>query len=216
MRIPAFPGGFLLATAWLLSFALSAVGEEPRAVDLGPPADFSGWLAVPATNAAGQPIWSVRPGGIVRCLGTPKGYLRTLASFRDYRLHVEWRWVGKPGNSGVFVNGYGPDKATWPHCYEAQLLHGNAGELRANGGAKFHADSTPKDKSLPKWHPSNERPAGEWNSYDILCRGDTIELTVNGLLQNRLEHAASTSGWIALQSEGGVVEFRHLTLTRLD
>lgn len=168
---------------------------------------------MPAATTDGSPIW-FSTGKVVLCVGSPKGYLRTNRTYADFRLHVEWRWVGKPGNSGVFVRGSGADHV-WPHCYEAQLQAGNAGELRANGGAKFHADSTPKDKSMRRLEPSSEKPAGEWNSYDILCRGGVVSLTVNGVLQNRLTGAFERSGWIALQSEGGVIEFRRMILAPL-
>jgi hypothetical protein len=175
--------------------------------------DLSGWTAVPAAAPDGSPIWTV-DGGLIRCAGRPKGYLRTNTAYANFRLRVQWRWAGKPGNSGVFVRGHGPD-AVWPHCYEAQLAHGNAGELRANGGAKLHPDSDPKDRVQKRLEASSEKPAGEWNQYEIVCQGPTIDLYVNGVHQNHLENAATASGWIALQSEGGVIEFRDLTLEPL-
>ena len=57
---------------------------------------------------------------------------------------------------------------------------------------------------------SSEKPAGEWNEYDILCKGDTIVCHVNGILQNEGTAATITSGWICLQSEGSPIEFRNI------
>jgi hypothetical protein len=61
-----------------------------------------------------------------------------------------------------------------------------------------------------KMHPSNEKPLGQWNSYDIICDGKIITLFVNGLLQNKGSDVEPSSGQIALQSEGSPIEFRNI------
>jgi hypothetical protein len=204
----------LAALAFLCAFATGRADIETPAIRPFNGRDLAGWVAFPAAAADGSPIWTVRDG-MIRCAGAPKGYLRTSAVYSNYLLQVDWRWVGKPGNSGVFVHGSGPDKV-WPHCYEAQLAAGNAGEIRSNGGSKFHADSKPTERSLPKRYATNERPAGEWNRCLIRCHGGDVTVIVNGVVQNELHQADSIAGWIALQSEGGVVEFRGLVLAPLD
>jgi len=71
--------------------------------------------------------------------------------------------------------------------------------------------STPDDKPIvPKEHVSNENPSGEWNSCDIICIGDAIELRVNGLLQNTATNCSITKGGIGLQAEGSKIQFRNL------
>ena len=62
---------------------------------------------------------------------------------------------------------------------------------------------------------SNEKPPGEWNSYDIVCDGDSIQLTINGLLQNKGTGANPSSGAICLQSEGSPIQFRNIYLKPL-
>ena len=49
----------------------------------------------------------------------------------------------------------------------------------------------------------------------VLCRGDTIEIAVNGVHRNRIEKLSSTSGGIGLQLEGTPVEFRNIWLEPL-
>ena len=210
-------GASLLLTAVALApppdaCAGKAISGPRKPIELFNGKDLSGWTVVgdPGKDATGT--WSVKDGVIV-CAGKPRGYLRTDAVYKNYRLRLQWRWTDKPANSGVFLHGSTADKI-WPHCYEAQLQAGNAGELRVNGGSQFHKDSKPEERSMPKLAESNERPAGEWNDYDIVCRGGTVTLAVNGLRQNVLEHATLTSGWIGLQSEGGAIEFRALTLEK--
>jgi hypothetical protein len=131
--------------------------------------NLAGWTAVAKGTNTTDIWWATN--GVIRCAGKPLGYLRTLQTYRDYQLHVEWRWPAKPGNSGVFVQLHPPDDV-WPCCYEAQLLSGSAGELRLNGGATL-AIMPPNGKSLPRRLPSSEQPPGEWNNYDIICVGRT-------------------------------------------
>ena len=86
---------------------------------------FAGWTFVSKnTNAPAEAIWSVT-NGMIRCLGKPYGYARTVQTYEDYRLHAEWRYPVAAGNSGVFLHINPPDKV-WPYCFEAQLLTGDA------------------------------------------------------------------------------------------
>jgi hypothetical protein len=43
-----------------------------------------------------------------------------------------------------------------------------------------------------------------------------VEVTVNGVLQNRVSQAAPNSGRIGFQLEGAAYELRHVVLTPLD
>ena len=56
----------------------------------------------------------------------------------------------------------------------------------------------------------NEKAVGEWNIYEIVCRGDTIKNYVNGRLMNEVEGCSASSGAIAMQSEGGEWELRKI------
>jgi hypothetical protein len=205
--------GAALACAAVLAREAAAARRPQAPVELFNGKDLAGWTAVADPDKDAGATWSVRDGVIVSS-GRPRGYLRTIATYKDYRLRLQWRWPERPGNSGVFVHGTGEDKV-WPHCYEAQLQAGNAGELRANGGARFLKKSRPEDRSRPREADSSERAPGEWNDYEIVCRGGAVTLFVNGVRQNALERAVLRSGWIALQSEGAPVEFRAITLERL-
>jgi hypothetical protein len=197
--------------AWM--FLLAAASAPAVGADLWNGRDLDGWTAVTDPDKDASGTWSVR-GGVIASTGKPRGYLRTRGSYESYRLRLQWRWPEAPGNSGVFVHGSTDDKV-WPHCYEAQLQAGNAGEIRANGGAKFRPDSLPSDRSIARGPASSERPAGEWNDYEIVARGDELTLLVNGVRQNALRGAALRSGWIGLQAEGAPIEFRAISLEPL-
>lgn len=66
--------------------------------------------------------------------------------------------------------------------------------------------------TIPQKGPSNEKPVGEWNTNLIVCRGGKIDLSVNGKLMNKITGGSLTSGNIGIQSEGGEIELRKLTL----
>lgn len=214
----AWRRGILGLMAFFLAVALRARAGDAivvtHRIDLFDGKNFSGWTFVSKnTNAPTASIWTVT-NGVIFCQGKPNGYARTLQTYRNYRLHVEWRFPSGPGNSGVFLHIQPPDKV-WPLCLEAQLLTGNAGEVRANGGAKMNGLTAKHPKSVPRRVSGTEKPVGEWNSYDIVCRGDTVTVRVNGVLQNKITGASVSSGAIGLQAEGKPVEFRNLYLEPL-
>lgn len=165
-----------------------------------------------------EKVWSVQDG-VIRCAGKPAGYIRTCEHYANYKLHVEWRWVDKPTNSGVLLHRAGIDRV-WPKCIEAQLMHRSAGDFWLLSGSTLTVGGKrvgPKGfANIKKKHPSNEKPAGEWNTYDIVCDGGTVRLTVNGLLQNEGTDADPAGGPICLQSEGSAIEFRNVYLEPLD
>jgi len=175
--------------------------------------DLSGWAFVlrdkgvdPAT------VWSVSDG-VIHCTGEPYGYMRTEADYADYQLHVEWRWPGEAGNSGVFLHMSEPD-TVWPRSIECQLMSGRAGDFVAFQDVRFK--ELVKGRELSKKAESSEKPLGQWNSYDITCRGNTIRVLVNGVLQNEATETTVSSGKICLQSEGKPIEFRNIYIEPLE
>ena len=60
-----------------------------------------------------------------------------------------------------------------------------------------------------------EKPVGEWNEADITCKGGKITVYINGELQNEAT-SDYKNGYIALQSEGGPIEFRNIYLTSVE
>lgn len=176
--------------------------------------DLNNWvfkLKDPSIDPA--TVFTIR-NGLIHISGNPFGYMRTKDIYSDYKLHVEWRWPTEATNSGVFVHAQQPD-SIWLKCVECQLQAGNAGDFICMNGA----DMTERtDKSKPfvkKLAASSEKPTGEWNTMEVICEGNTIKVTVNGILQNKGTNVSVTKGSICLQSEGKDVEFRNVYLIRL-
>jgi hypothetical protein len=185
--------------------------------------DLSNWEKVVFEEADADAVFQVEDG-IIKVSGVPNGCILTMDSYSNYKLHVEWRWASVPSNSGVLLHVQEKNLAEWPFCIEAQLKSGSAGDIVmiGHGAGVSVGDSTyfisPEErryKVSAKFEESSEKPAGEWNTYDITCDGDNIELIVNGVLQNNASKATISSGPIALQSEGTPIEFRNVYLIPL-
>ena len=179
--------------------------------------DLGGWTVFLGDNSVtAASVWSAS-GGVLRFDTKASGYLRTEKSFSNYHLHVEWRWpkdAAENANSGVMVHLQGPD-AIWPASFEAQLRTGNAGQVVGMGLDIPAAPLLNNRKRSPRLAEPSEKPLGEWNTYEIYCRGETIEVFVNGVRQNFVEKLPVVSGAIALQMEGHPIEFREVWLAPL-
>ena len=181
--------------------------------------DFAGWKLF--TREADHDVtktWSVKDG-LIRCEGKPAGYMRTEKDYADYLIHVEWCWPEKGGNNGVLVHMSGEDKV-WPKSLECQLHSGNAGDFWVIGGLETAEHATGgarvKGRRTTKLKDSSEKPIGEWNAYDIICKDDWIVVMVNGVLQNVATKCSDKSGKICLQSEGTPIEYRNIYIEPLE
>jgi len=157
-------------------------------------------------------VFTVRDG-VVHIKGDPFGYMRTKDAYSDYTLHVEWRYPGEASNSGVFIHAQVPD-TIWLKCFECQLKSGSAGDFVCMNGAKMNEIKN-NSRVVPKMAASSEKPVGEWNAMEVICKSSTIEVIVNGTLQNKATGISDTMGHICLQSEGKDIEFRNVFITKL-
>ncbi|MFH0945117.1 MAG: DUF1080 domain-containing protein [Planctomycetota bacterium] len=194
--------------------------------------DLSGWHAdVPAADDdPSLPPAFVAESGLLRSQATPEGHLITDESFRDYRLVVEYRWPGEPGNCGVLVHASTPRRlyGMFPQSIECQLHAGNAGdfwcigenitvdnmELRRGPKERWGVDGD-KARRIKNLTDDSERPPGEWNEMVIECRGRTIRVWVNGTLVNDGTDCTADHGQIAIQAEGAACDFRKVELENL-
>lgn len=184
--------------------------------------NLDGWTIFVSDSTVNPNDFFYLKDGTIETIGVPLGYLRTVKEYENYKLHVEWRYPEEPTNSGVFVHTTGED-LIWVGHYQGQLKHGNAGDFIVHGiersatlADSSYTSSADHKPLIPKLEGSSEKPAGEWNSYDITCSGNTIELRVNGILQNVATDCTVTKGNIGLQAEGSKIQFRNLWVEPLD
>jgi len=219
-RTPLLAAAALAATLLLPLIPAGRAEEEKGTAELFNGKNLDGWKVFVDPrfkDVKPEDVWSVKDG-VIHCKGKPNGYLLTEKEYGDYVLTVEWRWPEKPGNSGVFVHVSGPDKI-WPKGVEAQLFAGHAGDFWLVDGFKLSVDKDRQDPRTPRHYfridkdKPVEKAPGEWNRYEITCKGKTIKLVVNGHLANEGAHAEADRGKILLQSEGAPIEFRNIKLT---
>ncbi len=210
----SFP--IILIVALLLS-SLSATSQtRPGSVSINTTLLFNGkdlnnWifnLKDPKVNPT--EVFGVKDG-VIEIKGDPFGYMRTKDMYSDYLLHVEWRWPLEATNSGVFIHAQMPD-TIWPKCYECQLQAGNAGDFICANGSDMNERVDKTVRKIKKAGASSEKPVGEWNTMEVICKGNTIEVYVNGDLKNKGTGLTISKGYICLQSEGKLVEFRNVWL----
>lgn len=168
--------------------------------------------------------------GLLVSMGTPEGHLMSKEKYENYRLEVEYRFAGKPGNCGVLVHASTPRAlyGMFPKSIEVQMMHENAGDfwcivediqvpdMETRRGPKEKWGITEgKERRVKNLTDNSEKPLGEWNRMVIECRADKIKVWVNGDVVNDGFGATAQKGQIALQAEGAEVEFRKVDLTPL-
>ena len=151
--------------------------------------DLTGWKVV-LKSAEGESFdgetFSAKEG-ILSVTGKPFGYIRTVKKYSDYRLHLEWRWAGAEAVDGGVFNRLQDGDKVW------EGIEG-----------PFYK----KDRIVQE---SPELPVGEWNEMEFQCEGGSIKVWLNGILVNEAVCDA-LDGYIAIQSEGGPMEFRNIFL----
>ena len=208
------------AVLWL-SFT-SVAGASPEGEDLlGLPLGeaWKSFSEQPGTQLA--EVWQVKDGVLV-CKGAPKGGIYLDRELVDFTLQLEWRWPGKgkEGKGGVLLRAVEP-WTLWPRSLEAQINAGEAGDFWGLAGFAF---AGPADRLKKLEHPqfgklthlartaTLEKPAGEWNRYEIVAAGPVVTLKLNGKLVNEATRCAAVPGRICLTAEGHEIHFRNLRL----
>lgn len=139
-------------------------------------------------------------------------WLRWDEELGDCVFHVEWRFIavaGKKGyNSGIFVRN-SADASIW---HQAQ-----AGD--ASGGFLFGdtlVDGQAKRVNLSRQLIDKRvKPAGEWNTCEVACKGKEISLWTNGATTCVFNACEVPRGYVGLEAEGWKIEFRNVKVKSL-
>ncbi len=212
----------------ILAFSFSSAISQTTPLFNGK--DLTGWHAdVPDMDDdpdAKMPF-IVRDGMLVS-LGSPGGHLITDNVYMDYKLEVDYRFAGKPGNCGVLVHASTPRALykMFPKSMEVQMMHENAGDFwcivedisvpdmeQRRGPKEEWGITEGKKRRIINLTDGSENPVGEWNTMVIECLGSEIKVWVNGDMVNHGYDCTARKGQIAVQAEGSEVEFRKIELT---
>ncbi len=174
---------------------------------------LAGWTTNGNMNA-----WAVSDGEI-QTRGDDGWWLRTATQYRDFDLWLDFN-LTRGANSGVGIRSSTVGDPAFTGM-EIQILDSFGKEpTNTRCGAVYDAVA-PTSMEVKK--------PGEWNTYRIKLVGDTLNIWLNGVqihkdqkldergyvhkpdapspLKDRL-----TTGYIALQSHGGLVRFRNLKI----
>ena len=196
--------------------------------------DLTGWwVDVPDLDEDPElpASFVVRDGHLVS-LGTPRGHLLTDNAYRDYRLEIEYRFPGEPGNGGVLVHASTPRAlyGMFPQSIEVQMYSGDAGDFwcihedirvpdmearRPREAGQRWGGRQGDARRILNFTDGAERPLGEWNTMIVEARGNDITVWVNDVLVNEGTDATASEGQIAIQAEGAELEFRRIELRPL-
>ena len=206
--------------AVVLLTAPAASQDEPGFVPLFNGRDLSGWVNV---NCAPE-TWSVRDA-MIHSTGKPICELRTERMYENFILELEYKHNVPGGNAGLFIWGDALTARGQPfvRAIEVQILDGqntdnytSHGDVFAIHGAKMTPDR-PHPRGWARSLPSERRarPAGEWNHYRVTAQNGAIKLAVNGGEVSGGYDISPRKGYIHLESEGGVVDYRNLRIKEL-
>ncbi|MCZ2154112.1 MAG: DUF1080 domain-containing protein [Bryobacterales bacterium] len=209
----------------VLLVSASCFAESPTPLFNGK--DLAGWRAYlwdsankrQDTSTPASSVWFVRDG-ILHCMGRPTGYIQTVKEYDNYRLSLEWRWPegATDGNSGVLVHTTTPNAlGQWPKSIEVQLALGDAGDFWVIGTDLDVENIAARKQGRRHLNltDNSEKPVGQWNKMEIVARGDTLTVYVNGDLVNKATKLSQTRGAISLQSEGAPLMFRNIEIEPL-
>lgn len=151
---------------------------------------------------------------------TPLRYATyTGEKFTDFELHVEFK-LASGTNSGLFLRTQPNDPVQ--RGFEVQVLEDFGAPPTKNSCASIY------DVVSPMFNLS--RPAGEWNSYDIVVKGTSVVIRHNGWKVIDTDFAGMTTplgkfkipyaemireGNIAVQDHGGECWYRNFRVRKL-
>lgn len=146
----------------------------------------------------------------------------------DFALRLEWlRWRHEDA-SGVLVRFPEPRAAPDGNAAVTAARHGFAariGEIGAPGETAMHRTGAIHGEPNQLLTPRSPRPAAEWNRFEIIARGQTYVVRLNGQQTTRFQNADPTRGlptgaagpsYIGLQIHpGSRVAFRNIGIEAL-
>jgi hypothetical protein len=161
--------------------------------------------------------WEIMNGGKFEAkdgviyLNKGGGWLRTAKEYKDFDLRMDFRFMNKGADSGIFIRASKEGKG-WPDKnYQVQTMDNDSiCSIFTAGGLPKKSEK--KDKELLK---KAMKPTMEWQSYIITATGPKLEVKLNGELITVADGLADQPGYIGLQGEGGLLEFKNIRIKEL-
>ncbi|HEU5148377.1 MAG TPA: DUF1080 domain-containing protein [Chryseosolibacter sp.] len=138
---------------------------------------------------------------------------------------VEYQIIEGGTGDIILVNGYnrGSDEVLAPRLtvsvQEGQRVwdpEGTPSEFTKGRLDWQYRDPNWKDVLDFRGQKDVEKPVGEWNTIEIICKGGDVTYFLNGVKVNEGKNGSYTKGKILVQSEGAELFFRRIELQSLD
>ncbi|MDP7290591.1 MAG: DUF1080 domain-containing protein [Verrucomicrobiota bacterium] len=197
----------LIASIMVTLFVGCATNVAPKSGALFNGANLDNWVI----ENDGQ--FSVQDGVLKINRGT--GWLRSAGVFSDFTLVMEFRFLEAEANSGIFVR-TGPsshdDENGWPNNgYQVQCMDTITGRAPLATMIPYGAPPFEHQSDLAALAKAY-KPLGEWQTYEITCAGETLEVKLNGKRITTATSIMNRQGHIGIQAEHGLLEFRKIDL----
>lgn len=161
--------------------------------------------------------FSVRDGRLFVDKGT--GWLRSAREYGDFVLEMDFRFLEKEANSGIFVR-TGPtsknDDKGWPdNGYQIQCMDTLTGDYPLGTMIPYGAPPFVHESDLDALADAY-RPTKQWNHYEITCVGERLTVKLNGRTITTAHDIKNLRGHVGIQAELGLLEFRNIRISVLD
>ena len=159
-------------------------------------------------------LWSVRDGLIVASTDgkvlVQNSFLITKERFSDFIFSAEVKL--RNNNSGIQFRSQ--------RLPEFVIMGYQADAARDKWWGSLHGEKTGRGVIVDGWAGKGENlvKTGDWNRYEIYCRGDHIKLSLNGVVTVDVTDEMASEGVIALQLHRGApmqVSFRNMKIKKL-
>ncbi len=188
---------------------LDFLGGGSKARDLFNGENLDGW----AIENEGQ--FSVRDGLLILDKGT--GWLRSEETYRDFCLKMDFRFLEKEANSGIFVRTMATSKEEggWPdNGYQIQCMDIVTGDTPLGNMIPYGAPPFDHEFDIEALQEAYN-PTGEWQTYEITAEGENLSVRLNGTLITTATSIKNLTGHVGIQGELGLLEFRRIDLEEL-
>lgn len=194
----------------------SALETDPTGwTDLMPGKDLSGWTRLPIPpdiELSAKNPWSVdAERNVLKCdgVGVKEMFLQSQPR-TDGIFHVEWRFPKVEDvpdyNSGVYVR-TAADGKFW---HQVQVAYQQSRPVLGDIFYPTLVDGQPKLAIIEGKGRERGKPVGEWNTYEITCKGKTVSVWINGAVTVTWKNCKVPAGHLGLQAELWNIEFRNL------
>lgn len=175
---------------------------------------LAGWV-VENSNGAN---FTVRDG-ILRVEG-PEGWLRSVEQYANFDLAVEFRFLTTDADSGVFLRAPGPASNIFIRGWPANSYQVQTRDISVNKTTNpiwlgnLYRHRTPPGETAYDHEAVLKavRPTGEWQRFDIEVADDRLAVRLNGTPILKAAGLVNPRGYIGLQGETGVVEYRRIEI----